>query len=110
MRILKMRLITSTSATWRSGIKRFQRIKTASPTVPPRLDRRVLRLQDDGYLEILTTAATHAYLPLLARDSSLNGDQNGSRQYRRLFGRAPRSLWLPEYGYWPAPITETGRE
>ncbi|MBM3302014.1 MAG: hypothetical protein FJY85_18950, partial [Deltaproteobacteria bacterium] len=30
-------------------------------------------LQDEGYIEILTSAATHAYLPLLGRDSSIYG-------------------------------------
>ena len=69
------------------------------------------RLQDDGYIEIITTAATHAYLPLLARDGSINAQiKMAVKSYQRLFGRAPQSFWLPEYGYRPARITETGRE
>src|SRR4051812_24889560 len=51
----------------------FLRIKNAFLT---RFNRDLIgafrRLQDDGLLEIITTAATHAYLPLLARDGSLN--------------------------------------
>ncbi|MBI4307213.1 MAG: DUF1957 domain-containing protein [Chloroflexi bacterium] len=61
------------------------------------------RLQDDGYLEIATSAATHGYLPLFSRDSSIAGQvQVGVRAYRRHFGRAPRSFWLPECAYRPA--------
>ena len=61
------------------------------------------KLQDEGYLEIITSAATHGYLPLLSRDSSIYGQlKAGVESYRRLFGRAPRALWLPECAYRPA--------
>ncbi|MFN8528929.1 MAG: 1,4-alpha-glucan branching protein domain-containing protein [Anaerolineae bacterium] len=67
------------------------------------------RLQDDGWIEITTSAATHAYLPLLRRDSSVYAQiQQGIQTYQRLFGRAPTGFWLPECGYRPAYITETG--
>ncbi len=61
------------------------------------------QLQREGYLEILTSAATHAYLPLLGRDSSIQGQlATGVRSYRRLLGADPKSVWLPECGYRPA--------
>lgn len=61
------------------------------------------RLQREGYAEILTSAATHGYLPLLGRDSSIHGQlATGIRSYRRLIGVDPRSVWLPECGYRPA--------
>ena len=61
------------------------------------------RLQDSGHLEILTSAATHGYLPLLARDSSVSAQlATGVRTYRRHFGRDPRAIWLPECAYRPA--------
>ncbi len=90
----------------------FQRIKTAFYS---RFHRDLIgafrRLQDDGYLEIITSAATHAYLPLLARDGSLQAQiKTAVASYQRLFGRAPRTFWLPEYAYRPAQITETGRQ
>ncbi|TAK36887.1 MAG: DUF1957 domain-containing protein [Chloroflexota bacterium] len=67
------------------------------------------RLQDEGILEILTSAATHAYLPLIERDSSIFGQLNlGVETYRRTFGRAPRGIWLPECGYRPAYYREDG--
>ena len=61
------------------------------------------RLQDAGQLEILTSAATHGYLPLLSRDSSIRGQlRTGVASYWRHFGRAPRAIWLPECAYRPA--------
>ncbi|MHB1357202.1 MAG: 1,4-alpha-glucan branching protein domain-containing protein [Anaerolineae bacterium] len=66
-------------------------------------------LQDEGYLEIITCAATHGYLPLLARDSSIYGQlRAGVESYRQHFGRAPRSIWLPECAYRPAYLDDEG--
>jgi 1,4-alpha-glucan branching enzyme len=60
------------------------------------------RLQNEGYVEVVASAATHAYLPLLQRDSSIYGQlKAGVECYQRHFGVAPRSLWLPECGYRP---------
>lgn len=60
-------------------------------------------LQDQGYLEVVTSAATHSYLPLLERDSSIYGQLKvGVESYKGYFGRAPRAIWLPECGYRPA--------
>lgn len=77
-----------------------------------RLGRDILgtcrRLQDAGFLEILTSAATHGYLPLLARDSSVHAQLTVGRQtYERWFGRAPRAIWLPECAYRPAFVTQS---
>jgi 1,4-alpha-glucan branching enzyme len=59
--------------------------------------------QDDGVLEIATSAATHGYLPLLALDSTIRGQvREGIRSYERFFGRRPRAMWLPECAYRPA--------
>ena len=61
------------------------------------------RLQDGGYVEISTSAATHGYLPLFERDSSIYGQvRTGVRAYERHFGRKPESFWLPECAYRPA--------
>ncbi len=61
------------------------------------------RLQNAGVVEVLTSAATHAYLPLLSRDSSLFAQLTlGKSATRRHFGREPRAMWLPECAYRPA--------
>ncbi|MCX6024205.1 MAG: 1,4-alpha-glucan branching protein, partial [Chloroflexi bacterium] len=68
------------------------------------------QLQDEGFLEIITSAATHGYLPLLARDSSIYGQlRTGVDSYRRHYGRDPRAMWLPECAYRPGYFaTEDG--
>jgi 1,4-alpha-glucan branching enzyme len=61
------------------------------------------RLQDRGRIEIITCAATHGLLPLLAaRPGSLRGQILTARDhYRACFGRDPRGIWLPECAYTP---------
>lgn len=67
------------------------------------------QLQDEGYIEITTSAATHGYLPLLGRDSAIRGQlTTGINSYKRMFGKAPTGIWLPECAYRPAYITEDG--
>jgi len=69
------------------------------------------RLQDDGLVEISTSAATHGYLPLLARDSSIFGQlETGVSSYERHFGRKPKAIWLPECAYRPAYWDDEGDE
>jgi 1,4-alpha-glucan branching enzyme len=57
--------------------------------------------QDAGRLEIVTSAATHALLPLLANHPpSLRAQILVARDHYRLcFGRDPRGIWLPECAY-----------
>jgi 1,4-alpha-glucan branching enzyme len=60
------------------------------------------QLQDQGKLEIITSAATHALLPLLQHPQSLRAQILVARdEYRRCFGRDPRGIWLPECAYAP---------
>jgi 1,4-alpha-glucan branching enzyme len=84
-------------------------------TLRDRFDRNIVgafrQLQDDGYIEIVTSAATHGYLPLLERDSSIYGQLAvGMASYRRHFGRASRDVWLPECAYRPAFYTRADGE
>ena len=61
------------------------------------------QLQDEGNLDIITSAATHGYLPLMERDSTISAQLKVGRDaYRKRLGRAPRGVWLPECGYRPA--------
>lgn len=72
------------------------------------------RLQEGGHIEIITSAATHGYLPLLGSDANVQAQvKQGVASYRRHFGRAPRGFWLPECGYrpryqWTSPVPGTG--
>jgi 1,4-alpha-glucan branching enzyme len=59
-------------------------------------------LQDEGIVELATSAATHGYLPLMERDSTIWAQVSvGVDTYKRHFGRAPKSFWLPECAYRP---------
>jgi 1,4-alpha-glucan branching enzyme len=62
------------------------------------------RHQDDGHLEILTCAATHALLPLwLEQPAAIRAQLAVAKaDYHRHFGRWPDSLWLPECAWDPA--------
>ena len=59
-------------------------------------------LENAGRIEIVGSAATHGFLPLLARDESIRFQLAvGVAEHRRLFGRAPEGCWLPECAYRP---------
>lgn len=61
------------------------------------------RFQESGHLEIMASAATHGYLPLMAphREAVRAQIEVGVEAYRRAFGRRPQGFWLPECGYNP---------
>jgi 1,4-alpha-glucan branching enzyme len=59
------------------------------------------KFQDLGRLEIITTAATHALLPLLVNHPPAIRAQilTARDHYRSCFGCDPRGIWLPECAY-----------
>lgn len=61
------------------------------------------KLQDLGKIEIIASAATHGYLPLLSVNPSAVKTQIriGVEHYRTAFLRDPKGFWLPECGYYP---------
>ncbi len=73
-------------------------------------------LMEAGMLEIITSAATHGYLPLLGRDTAVQAQvKQGVSSYRRHFGCEPKGIWLPECAYrpryrWAPPVARVGGE
>ncbi len=67
------------------------------------LIRGFLRLQKRGKIEIIASAATHAFLPLLSfSDQAVRAQiRIGVDHFREIFGRKPRGFWLPECGFYP---------
>jgi 1,4-alpha-glucan branching enzyme len=82
---------------WRTRLCRLQALFRA-------LDGDILapfrELEQQGRLEIIGSAATHGYLPLLGRDESVRLQLAvGRAEHQRLFGRDPAGCWLPECAY-----------
>ena len=59
--------------------------------------------QKKGHLEIITSAATHAFLPLYQnRPETIEAQlQIAAEVHARAFGRPSRGVWLPECAYFP---------
>jgi 1,4-alpha-glucan branching enzyme len=72
-----------------------------------RLDRDIPRAYAEraqrGLIEILTSNATHAYMPLLLEDSSIRAQvRAGIASSERILGFKPTGMWLPECAYRPS--------
>ncbi len=60
------------------------------------------RWQDSEFIEIITCAATHGYLPLLGTDNSIYAQIAVAKKvHKRHFGVDPKGIWLPEAAYRP---------
>ncbi len=56
-----------------------------------------------GCVQIMTSAATHGYVPLLGTDESVRAQfLTAVQSHTQHFGAAPTGVWLPECGYRPA--------
>jgi len=68
-------------------------------------------LQEKEVLDIITSSATHAYLPLYQDQDTINEQLKvGIQTYERYLGTKPRGIWLPECGYRPAKSGQEGFE
>ena len=84
---------------WRD---RLIRLRDLFHTIDQDLVSAFRALEAAGRIEIISSAATHGYLPLLARDESIRLQLAvGVSEHRRLFGRSPKGCWLPECAYRP---------
>jgi 1,4-alpha-glucan branching enzyme len=67
-----------------------------------------------GQVELITSAATHGYLPLLGNDESCIAQvKTGIKTHQRHLGKHPRGIWIPECGYrpagyWQQPVISAG--
>jgi 1,4-alpha-glucan branching enzyme len=83
---------------------RFARTKRAFvDTYGKDLVQAFRRFSDQGCLEIIGSAATHGYLPLLSPNPSAVRAQLrvGAAAHEQMFGARPKGFWLPECGYYP---------
>jgi 1,4-alpha-glucan branching enzyme len=82
-------------------LERFRHLRDLFNLQQRDLLRAFRRCHERGQLEIITCAATHALLPLLANHPpSLRAQILTARDHhRRWFGVDPRGIWLPECAY-----------
>ena len=75
------------------------------------LVRAFRRLQEAGWLEIITSTATHAFFPALDRNwAAMRAQvQAAADLYEQHFGCRPKGMWLGECGYIPG-VDELVRE
>ncbi|WP_047497887.1 1,4-alpha-glucan branching protein domain-containing protein [Terriglobus sp. TAA 43] len=72
--------------------------------------------QQNGSLSLLTSAATHGYVPLLGTDESVLAHfRTAVQAHRKLIGTDTTGAWLPEFGYrpegkWHFPVAPEGRD
>lgn len=96
---------------WEPSIKRlaedyanrFRQIRSLWHRCNRNLVAAFRRLQDANRIEIITCAATHALLPLLANSPAALKAQilTAKDHYRQCFGTNPVGFWLPECAYAP---------
>jgi 1,4-alpha-glucan branching enzyme len=79
---------------------RFGRLKALYDELRGDIVEGYRKLQDDGFLEIITVGATHGYMPVIREPAARRAQVKVAvESYRRHFGRWPRGIWLPECGY-----------
>ncbi len=80
---------------------RFTTLRDAYQSYGGNLVTAFRKFQDLGRLEIITTAATHALLPLMANHPPAIRAQilTARDHYQSCFGCDPRGIWLPECAY-----------
>ena len=87
------------AAYWR---ERHLRLRRLFERLDGDLVSALARHADAGRIELLSSAATHGFLPLLAREESIALQlAQGRAEHQRLFGRQPEGCWVPECAYRP---------
>lgn len=82
---------------------RFRRLEKLYDRLGGDLIGKLRSLRDTGCIELITCAATHAFLPLVKNGAALRAQLEAAvTEFRRHFGAAPAGIWLPECGYTPA--------
>jgi len=74
-------------------------------TGPPKLNlvQKLKEFADGGFIELMTCAATHGFLPMMDTSPSAVRAQveTALREHEATFGKRPSGFWLPECAYHP---------
>jgi 1,4-alpha-glucan branching enzyme len=84
-------------------LNQFQQAKATFEKCGRNLLKLFRALQDEGSIELITSGATHGYLPLMSHiPNAVRAQvQIACLEHRRHFGRGPLGIWLPECGFYP---------
>ena len=88
----------------------FARIAEQFDRIEGNIPKAFAEQVDRRLIQILTSSATHAYLPLLLEDSCVRAQvRAGVSSSQRILGLRPTGVWLPEGAYrpggpWSPPI------
>jgi 1,4-alpha-glucan branching enzyme len=84
-------------------LERFSEMHALWDEIRGDLAEALAELEREGFLEIMTCAATHGYLPLLSAHPECVRAQLAVavQHHREQLGVAPRGIWLPECAYEP---------
>lgn len=87
----------------RGYLTQFQKAREIMEGCHCRLLDLFIELERTGSLEIMASAATHGYLPLMFINPKAVEAQIalGIETHRHIFGKAPAGFWLPECGFVP---------
>jgi 1,4-alpha-glucan branching enzyme len=84
---------------WRAHLERLYDVWTRADGD---LIAALRRHAQAGRIELISSAATHGFLPLLARDESIRLQLLvGRAEHSRHFGDLPQGCWVPECAYRP---------
>jgi len=88
----------------RMYLRRYEECKHQFDVVHGRnLLGALLHFQQQGFVDLITSSATHAFLPVFQMVPGVVRAQIAVavRSHVRHFGAYPKGLWLPECGYYP---------
>jgi len=68
-----------------------------------RLVTAIREFAQSGNMELITCAGTHGFLPLLSSEEHSVRAQvfTGVQEHERIFGFAPKGMWIPECAFYP---------
>ncbi|HKK18272.1 MAG TPA: hypothetical protein VJ952_06275, partial [Opitutales bacterium] len=90
----RRRLAPYLGSRWKQARERFDSIAGKLPAA-------FGRLAESGKIELITTAATHPFLPAFQNDPRFRNFQigNGIETFKAHTGISPKGFWLPECAY-----------
>ncbi len=78
--------------------KWLERFESIGRDIPAEYGKRYR----EGHIQVLTSNATHAYMPLLLNDEAIRAQMAaGTLTSEKRLGFKPRGMWLPECAYRP---------